>query len=356
MAKPLRVTQVLWSLGRGGAERMVFDLSSYLAGQGHAVRVLVADGGPMEADFASAGIPLEIAPAAHGGALRPALRQFFSDEFGKHPCDVLHTHLGGDIWAGWASRKTRIPWVMTAHSHEPDVPFFQRLGRAWAYRKADAVVCVSEGVRQAIARRYVLADTRLQVIRIGIRLERFASRGARLAGDIPHIVSVGRLVPEKGHATLLHALARIDMPWRLELVGSGPEFVSLHRLAQSLGILPRVHFTGLVSDPSPILARADLFCLPSFHEGQGLALFEAAASGVPAIASDLPSIRETFDEQSMAFASPGDVDAWSDAIRRSLVRYGDAIGRAERARRIIESRFSLEAMGRAYESLYRSLL
>lgn len=356
MAKTLRITQVLWSLGRGGAERMVFDLSSYLASKGHAVRLLAAESGPMEADFKTRSIPLEIAPAMHGGTLRPALRQFFADEFEKHPCDILHTHLGGDIWAGWASRKRRIPWVMTAHSHEPDVPFMQKVGRAWAYRKADAVTCVSEGVRQAIAKKYAIRDSRMQVVRIGIDMARFASRGSHLASDIPRIVSVGRLVPEKGHATLLRAMAKIDMPWRLELVGTGPEYVALHRLAQSLGILPRVHFTGLVADPAPILARADVFCLPSFHEGQGLALFEAVASGVPAVASDLQSIRETFDEQSIAYAVAGDVDSWSETIRRTLVRYGDALARAERAKGIVEKDFSLESMGRAYEKVYRSLL
>src|SRR5262249_884889 len=152
---------------------------------------------------------------------------------------------------------------------------------------------VSEAVRRSMHRTWGLSPSRTSVIPPGIDLDRFAPRPPRLAGDLPELVTVGRLAAEQGLDTLLFALLEVTCPWHLTVVGDGPEGAALRRLAEALGLLPRIRFVGPVSDPSPYLRGADLFCMPSHHEGQGMALLEAAASRLPAIASDLPVLRET---------------------------------------------------------------
>ncbi|MCR4256814.1 MAG: glycosyltransferase, partial [Candidatus Uhrbacteria bacterium] len=200
-----------------------------------------------------------------------------------------------------------------------------------------------------------LGSRDVSVIPPGIDLSRFAPREARLAADVPELLTVSRLVPEKGIDVLLEALSESLRPWRLTIVGDGPELPALRRRAEVLGILPRVRFAGAVADPSPFYRRADVFCFPSRSEGQGMALLEAAASRVPAVASDLPAIREAFGEDGVAYAAPGDVEGWRRSIERVLSRYPEALTRAERASRIVSQRYSLTSMVEAHATLYRGL-
>jgi glycosyltransferase involved in cell wall biosynthesis len=352
----LNVVQILWNLGRAGAERMVFDLSRYLKTSGHRVSVIAASGGgPMEDDFASAGIDLTILPPTHM-ALRFALVKKMEARLKEICPDIVHTHLGGDVWGGKAAKALDLSWVLTAHSQEGDMKFHQRFGRRWAYAHVDHVAAVSKNVSIEIQSRHHLDQNKLSIIPVGLDLARFKPRSARLPSDAPRIVSVGRLVSLKGHDVLLRALSRIKTPWRLDLIGNGPEYLSLNRLAESLGILPRVRFLGEVEDVAPYLEAADLFCFPSRHEGQGLALFEAAAARLPIITSKLPAIEERFDQSMMTMIPPGDIDAWSKGISGMLLDYGRSMHMAERAYREVATHYTIEAMGEAYVALYRSLI
>jgi glycosyltransferase involved in cell wall biosynthesis len=350
MANPL-VTQVLWKLGRGGAERIVFDMARRLPEHGFDVRVLAAGGsGEMESDFREANISLSINPGPTNGSSAIA---FLRGEIASRRPAIWHTHLT-PVWAGLAARSSRLrPWVATAHGFEAELPWLKRQARALAYRAADRVVCVSDAVRVSLP---FLDAKHVSIIHPGIDLKHFLSREPRLAGDAPELLVVSRLVPEKGIDVLLEALSGLLRPWRLTIAGDGPEMPTLRRRAELLGIVPRVRFLGTVADPAPLYRRADLFCFPSRSEGQGMALLEASACRLPAVSSDLPAIREAFDEQSVAFASAGNVDAWRHALERSLARYPEALTRAERASRIVTSRYSLDGMIDAHTALYRNLL
>jgi glycosyltransferase involved in cell wall biosynthesis len=345
---------VLWTLGRGGAERMVLDLAKHLPDTGFDVEVLAAGGGgDMQADFEAANIRLSVNTEPHSrlGAvsfLRHAIRR-------RRPA-IWHTHLT-PVWAGVAAKTTFVsPWITTAHGFEPGLSFPARLARRAAYRGANYVVCVSEAVRHAIHRQYGVPSSKTSVIPPGIDLDRFPPRESRLAGDVPKLVTVGRLSSEKGLDTLFHALSELLRPWHLTVVGEGPEKAALHRLAEMLGILPRIKFVGAVADPSPYLRGADLFCMPSHHEGQGMALLEAAASHVPAIASDLPAMREAFGDAGVTFVPPQDVDALRHAIEKTLNRYPEALARCDAAAKIVQGRYSLEGMVAKHAQLYRRFL
>jgi glycosyltransferase involved in cell wall biosynthesis len=354
MSKPL-VTHVLWTLGRGGAERMVFDLARALPAAGFDVQVLAAGGGgEMQAEFEAAGIPVHARPS--GEQSRFASVRFLRDQIRARRPNIFHSHLT-PVWAGIAARTTFVrPWVTTAHGFEPDVSFFSRLARRWAYGAADRVICVSEAVRIAMHKRYGVSPSKTLVIPPGVDPIRFPVRESRMLGDIPILVTVGRLAPEKGLETLFHALSELLRPWRLIVVGSGPEEVHLKRLAETLGILPRIRFVGAVSDPSPYLRQADVFCFPSLHEGQGMALIEAAMSRVPAVSSDLPAVREAFGDEGVVYAKPGDIQDWKRALELMFSRSHESVRRAETAYESLHKRYTLDAMVKKHAELYRSLL
>ena len=94
---------------------------------------------------------------------------------------------------------------------------------------------------------------------------------------------MARLIPRKGFKYLLQALANLkDKKWKWVAVGSGPLQEPLMQQARELGIEDRVHTLGFVDEETKLkaLASADVFVLPSLHEGFGVVNLEAMACGL----------------------------------------------------------------------------
>lgn len=108
--------------------------------------------------------------------------------------------------------------------------------------------------------------------------------------DTQTIVTMGRLVEQKDHATLLKAIAlvRKSQKIRLLIIGEGPLKHDLQKLAYELGIKEEVEFAGFVKNPFPYLADAELFVLSSKWEGLGRVLIEAMGCGTAVISTNCP--------------------------------------------------------------------
>lgn len=353
MSKP-RITQVLWSLERAGAERVVFDLIECLKDRYEFRLIAAGGGGPMENEFRALGIEVVHAPK---GASKTQLLRFFAQEFRTHRPDILHTHLGGDVWAGLVAWWQGIhPRLSTIHNEDLDDPWMRTRLRAFAAKRTDHIACVSHVVKEYVHKTFGVRLHQLSVIPNGIDLSCIEERSPRPFSDIPRLLCVGRLTKQKGQETLLRALARVKRPWRLEFCGEGPDRQRLERLTESLGLLPRVTFLGVVSDVKRRLAEADLFCFPSRWEGQGIAPLEAAASATPLLLSDLPVFQEWFDTTSAQFAPVDDVEAWAKQIEEILERPAESVKRALQAKQIVHARGSREKMAETYAYLYERWL
>lgn len=142
------------------------------------------------------------------------------------------------------------------------------------------------------------------------------------SGDgIPTMLCVATLTPRKGHLVLIEALAPLaHLPWRLVLVGSG-DYAPDHgrALAQAIeeaGLAARVHLAGQLSGPALEAAweAADLFVLPSLHEGYGMVAAEAMARGLPLVVSDAGALAEFVPAAAGALVPPGDAAALRMAL------------------------------------------
>jgi glycosyltransferase involved in cell wall biosynthesis len=146
---------------------------------------------------------------------------------------------------------------------------------------------------------------------------RFASR--RPAPELV-VLHVGRLIPRKGVDRLLRSVAdaSCEVPLRLALVGDGPEEASLRRLAAQLGIAGRVEFRGFADQPDlpSHYSAADVFAMPTLDDPFGIVLLEAAASGLPIVASPFAgaSLDLVEDGESGFVIDPADRAAWSRAL------------------------------------------
>jgi colanic acid/amylovoran biosynthesis glycosyltransferase len=134
------------------------------------------------------------------------------------------------------------------------------------------------------------------------------------------VLTVGRLVPDKGHAVLLEAIAQLErrgVPVVAEIVGGGAELAGLRRRAADLGIEHQVEFAGELAQDAirQRYAAADVFCLPSLGEGLPVSLMEAFASELPVVASRIAGIPELVDHGvSGLLLPPGRADAIAAAV------------------------------------------
>jgi glycosyltransferase involved in cell wall biosynthesis len=147
-----------------------------------------------------------------------------------------------------------------------------------------------------------------------------AERPTRAAGPL-RLLSVGTLTPRKGHLVLIEALGALaDRPWQLTCIGSltrSPETVrAIERAIADRGLADRVTLAG--EWPRERLpgayAAADIFVLPSFHEGYGMAFADALAHGLPIIATTAGAIPETVPSEAGLLVPPGDRDALERAL------------------------------------------
>ncbi|MFT8245675.1 glycosyltransferase family 4 protein [Roseomonas sp. BN140053] len=151
-----------------------------------------------------------------------------------------------------------------------------------------------------------------------------AARAAGSNGGPCHILSVGVLVPRKGHDVLLRALGRLtDLDWMLTVAGAPRDPVhaqALLALAEELGIGSRVSFAGEVSAEAleALYAKADIFALASWWEGYGMAAAEAMARGLPLALCKGGALAELMPEGAGVASPPGDHASLSRALRRVI--------------------------------------
>ena len=206
--------------------------------------------------------------------------------------DLIHAHapLPCGHTAMLLSAELKVPYVVSVHGLDA-FSTEQVSGRAgeWCrrisqrvYRSSRRVVCISERVREQ-----VLEGTgptcRTSVVYNGVDPEQF-SPTAEPPSSAPVILSVGNLIPIKGHELLIRAIASLATEFpalTLEIIGEGPERSRLQALAEQLQIAERVRFRGRQSrhEVAEAMRRCTVFALPSRYEGLGCVYLEAMSTG-----------------------------------------------------------------------------
>ena len=166
------------------------------------------------------------------------------------------------------------------------------------YRWADAIVAVSNGVADDVAREVGLDRNRIRTIYNPAITPDLASKAREPVhhrwfqpGATRVIISMGRLNVQKDYPTLLRAFKRLltqQQDLRLIILGEGEEREALELLARELRIADYVDLAGFVSNPFAYMAKASVFVLSSAWEGLPMALVEAMACGTPVVSTDCP--------------------------------------------------------------------
>jgi glycosyltransferase involved in cell wall biosynthesis len=367
---PLSIAIMIESVLLGGAEMVVLQLATELRDRGHTVHPVVPLG-----DLGWLGKVLR----EHGFDIhtydlrRPidfGLPARLAATLAKLNVEVVHSHeFTMAVYGTAATRRLRIPHIITMHGNQIVMDRFRRrVALRWALRRSQAAIAVSQDTGLHMESRLGLRKGEIRVIPNGIPHRPGDPRKLRSELGIDEsevlLVSVGNLSPRKSHVTLVEALARLrqqrgdeGLPWRLVIVGEGPERPKLEQMIREAGLEQRVHLVGGRTDIPDIQAAADVFVLPSLWEGLPLVILEAMISGNPVIASNVSGIPEAVEHGKHGLLTPpGDAGALADAIGTVLrdPDYRRQLGEAALAHAC--SHFTIDIMTSAYEDLYRSFL
>ncbi len=277
---------------------------------------------------------------------------------------VIHAHAGVPSCAAAIARATsgsgaRV--VAQMYSWGPDRPEWMNEQDMWGFGQADRVAASAHAYSDLL-RRYSVPARKLVYLPWGLPLETLPLRAdAAPRSPGPALGFVGRIEPRKGQLELLNAFAKIRKAHpaaRLDLVGPVADAVyagQLHAAIKKQRLGEAVVVTGDVRDVRTYLRRWDLFVSLSSDEGQGMAVLEAMATGVPVAARPVAGIADFLVHGQTGFAieqttPAGVAGAVIDAVAsRPRLR---AVTR--RARRLVEKKYSWEQTLKAFERLYWS--
>ena len=328
----------------GGAQMMVRDLAIGTRERGHEVRVVTGIGGPLTEQLAEHGIESRICP----GMLREidprqdvrAVRAMTDliREFGP---DLVTAHSSkAGVVGRIAARRAGVPAMFTAHGWaftggvpQPKRTIYRLIERAME-RFSDRIVCVSDYDRN-LALAAGMSPTRVVTIHNALNDIDPSLRAVPDEGSPVRLVKIARFAQPKDHETLFRALTTLP-DLEVDLVGDGPGLDDARRLADDLGLGPRIHFLGQRTDVEEILARSHIFVLSSRWEGFPRSTLEAMRAGLPVVVSNVG----------------GAPEALTDGVTGFLVAAGDREQLAERVRDLVRSPQLRREMGEAGRARY----
>ena len=293
--------------------------------------------------------------------------------------DVLHTQLfGADMYGRLVGAWMRIPVVSTVQSsvYENPEPFHHSLKRKWldramATRCVTRMIAVSEFVKRSIVSDLGVPEERVQVIPNSVEPDPFeqvdADRVRGLRGQLgcspatSVVVSVGKLIPPKGHRLGLEAIHILsgsvpELCWLM--VGDGPCRADLEHLVQQWGLSSRVRFLGVRRDIPELLAASDLFLFPSTSaEGLPVALLEAMAAGKACVGFRIGPVPEVIEHgRTGLVVEPRSPEALAEAMRAVLEDPVRCQAMGEAGRRRVYERFHADQSAQCLGALYHSIL
>lgn len=388
MNKEGEKTRILFAITKsnwGGAQKYVHDLATAL-NEEYDICVALGGNGPLKQKLdkaeidtkSSASLIRKISPLKDIYSLIWCIKTL-------HHCKPHIFHLNsskiGALGAVAAALYT--PWAYLNGSTIPRVVF---TAHGWAFNEdrslvstwmivaahwitlvcSDAVICVSNNIKQAVVGWPLIPANQLKVVYNGVSAPQFLSKKAaqsklQLPRDTHDVIigTIGELRPLKGHSHLISSVANIrdKHDIHLGIIGDGDykgtleEQVATHNLENTVSLL------GHQDNAARYLHAFDIFVLPSLSEALGYALIEAGFAGLPAIASDVGGIPEVIDDnKSGILVPPGNTEALTNALNRLISdpELQDTLGR--NLRKKVHDTFTQEKMVANTTVMYESLL
>ena len=285
----------------------------------------------------------------------------------ENKISLIHAHTRiTQVLAYWAGKLAGVPVATTCHGF-----YKRRLGRRILPAWGDRAIAISPPVEDSLIDDFKINADKIRLIYNAVDVVDLdtacrnhdpgkAKESFGFGASDPVIGVVARLVQDKGHEFLIHAVPLLlkEFPaLRLLIVGEGKYRSLLEKMAAKAGIGPAVLFTGNLIDISRPLAAMDVFILPAtWREGFGLSIVEAMACRKPVIATNIWSLNTLIRNRvNGVMVEPKEVEGLAAAIGELL---RDPVLRGKigtEAQKMVAERFSIQRMAQEMAELYREM-
>lgn len=364
---PLRVLFVVTSMPIGGAETLLVNLVRGLDRKRFVPHIVCLKQLDQLGEMMARELPTGSNFLRHKFDVRvlPRLMRYLR----QHRIHAVVTVGAGDkmFWGRLAARLNRTPVVISALHSTGWPDGIKRLNRCLT-RWTDAFVAVAQAHGRYLVKSEGLPEHKVSVIPNGVDTHRFqgdplageAVRGELgIPGDAPLVGIVAALRPEKNHPMFLDAADRIRQQLRdaqFLIVGDGEERPRLEAMLASRSTSESVHFLGARHDIPEVLSALDVLALTSHMEANPVSILEALSCRVPVVATRVGSVSESVVHgQTGYLVEPGDAADFASHVVTLLNHPESAERLGAAGRRLVQDRFSLQAMVEGYEQLISRL-
>jgi len=316
----------------GGTALATQEIAEHLSARGHSVHVLTLLEKGLSPESVETGVSVHRVSFANlkfVGFLLFCLGMV--SRLKKIDPDIVHIQGFWIAWFGLLAKLLKSPYIVWSHGYAWTQMYLPPACSARvttiALKHADAIIALSDHMKEEIQRAWPRDIPNISVIPNGINLHEFgtvsrntARRCLGIDEDDSVILYVGRLHSAKGLPYLVEAinlLRQKEPRAHLMLVGEGTEREKLELLVDSLDLSTRVRFLGRVEHEKiqGFLAASDVFVLPSLREGLPLVLLEAMAAELPIVATDVGGIPSIIEDQTNGFlVKPRDAAQIADKL------------------------------------------
>lgn len=357
--RKIKVLHILPSLVNGGAERLLIDIVKHTNRERFSPEVLTfKDKGALYEEMLATGIPLFTYTKTRRFDFKNFQNIYKTIQTEKP--DIVHTHLGGDIYGRLAAHWLKVPVIVsTEHNLNKQESWLATMSKKWTAQWSNAIIAVSEAVKKDASKRYNVTSKKYTVIYNGIDTDRY-SYNSHHDHDTFTIGAAGRLVEQKGFRYLIEAVKQLvddGRSVRCIIKGEGYLRSQLEDLVKQYKLESVVLLPGSDPNLSSFYSSLDLFVIPSIWEGLGLVALEAGAAGIPVIASKIDGLEEIITDGVDGFLVPAkDVKALTEKIAFVMDNKDKNIEMTKNLQTKVKEKFSIEKMVESYESLYEMLL
>lgn len=308
----MRILHVINSLHFGGAEKLLLDTLPELVKQGFRVDLMVLynEKTPFFNKLQDEHKIKILTPPSRKSLYHPS-HMFWIRRY-LPTYDVVHVHLFPSLyWVGIASlflnKKPHLVFTEHSTSNRRRSSSLFKIIDPYIYRKYDALIAISEGVRNNLASHLRVPLDTIQVIYNGIHTNTFKIAQGYTKAELTNkentqiIIQVSNFSKQKDQETLIRAVSLLPDEVHLLLVGGGRLINEKKDLARALKVDHRVHFLGYRSDIPQLLKSSDICVLSSHYEGFGIAIVEGMAAGLPCIGSNVDGLSQIIGDAGIVY-------------------------------------------------------